>query len=82
MKNQPELSTLTIEELHKKAKMAKVATGTLLGIIIVQFIIGIYLTIRQGFSIFTVIPITFLPIVIINFTSIKKIKEEIARRDS
>lgn len=80
MKKEPELSTLTIEELTKKAKTTKFATGALLGIIIMQFAIGIYLTIQQGFNVFTVIPMAFLPLVIVNYTSLKKINDEIAKR--
>jgi hypothetical protein len=82
MKNQPDLSTLTVEELEKRAKTTKTSTGLLLGIIIVQFILGIFLTFKQGFNVFTVIPLAFLPIVFVNYTSLKKIKEEIANRNS
>lgn len=80
MKNQPDLTLLTDEALNNKLKTTKLVAGMLLGIIIVQFIIGIYLTVKQGFNVFIVIPITFLPICIINFSSIKKMNEEIARR--
>ena len=80
MKNEPDLTALTVEELNAKLKTTKTVAGLLLGIIIVQFVIGVYLTIRQGFNIFIVIPITFLPIVVLNFAGIKKLKEEIAKR--
>ena len=80
MKKQPDLSILTIEELHKKAKTSKMASGALAGILIVQLAVGIYLTILQGFNVFIVIPIAFIPILILNFNEIKKINAEIARR--
>lgn len=81
MKKEPELSTLTTEELEKRAKTTKMATGLLLGILIVQFADSAYLTIKQGFNVFIIIPIAFLPLVILNFTNLKKIKEEIAKRN-
>ena len=75
MKKEPELSTFTTEELEKRAKTTKLATGILLGVIIMQFLIGIYLTIKQGFNVFTIIPMAFLPLVIVNYANLKKIKE-------
>ena len=80
MKDQSDLSTLTLTELNKRAKSTKMASGLLIGIIIVQFITGIFLTIKQGFSIFIIIPVAFLPMVAVNYSNLKKIKEEIAKR--
>ena len=76
------LSELSIEDLNKKAKTAKTVTGLLAGLLIVQFAVGIYLTTQQGFNVFIVIPVAFVPILIFNFTNVKKINEEIARRNS
>ncbi len=82
MKNQPDLSTLNSEELNKRAKTTKTAAGLLLGIILIQLIAGIFLTIKQGFSVFIIIPFAFLPLMIINLINVKKINEEIAKRNS
>ena len=76
------LSELSIEDLNKKAKTAKTVTGLLAGLLIVQFAVGIYLTTQQGFNVFIVIPVAFVHILIFNFTNVKKINEEIARRNS
>lgn len=83
MKN-PEnnLAALSLEELQKRLKTTKTVTGLLAGLLIVQFAVGIYLTTQQGFNVFIIIPFAFLPILIINFTNIKKINEEISRRTS
>ncbi|WP_284652057.1 hypothetical protein [Flavobacterium terrisoli] len=81
MKKEPELSSLTIEELEKRAKTTKAASIMLAAVIALQFAIGIYLTFKNGFNVFIVIPLAFLPMLIVNFTNIKKIKEEIARRN-
>jgi len=80
MKNQPDLSALTTEELNKRAKIAKVVTGMLFGIILIQFAAGIYLTIQKGFNVFTIIPVAFLPLLAVNYYNVKKINDEVARR--
>lgn len=82
MKNQPDLTTLSLEELQKRAKTTKTATGLLGGILFVQFAAGIFLTYKQGFNVFTIIPAAFLPLLIINITTLKKINEEIAKRNA
>ena len=82
MKDQSDLSTLTLTELNKRAKSTKMASGLLIGIIIVQFITGIFLTLKQGFSVFILIPVAFLPMVAVNYFNLKKINEEIAKRKS
>lgn len=81
-KAEENLSVLSIEELNKKAKTAKLATGLLSGMLLVQFAVGIYMTTQQGFNAFLIVPVAFLPILIINFTNIKKINAEIARRNA
>ncbi len=73
-------SQLSMEELTKREKTAKTATIVLGVILALQFLIGLFLTFKQGFSVFTILPITFLPILIINLSTIKKIREEINSR--
>lgn len=73
-------SQLSIEELTKREKTAKTATIVLGVILALQFLIGIVLTFKQGFSVFTILPVTFFPILIINLSTIKKIREEINSR--
>jgi hypothetical protein len=81
MKKEPELSSLSLEDLNKRAKTTKTATGLLLGIIIIQFVVGTFLTVKQGFNVFIVIPLAFLPMVFVNYANLKKINEEIAKRN-
>ncbi len=81
MKKETNLSTLTVEELEKRVKTTKIASIMLAVIIAIQFGIGIFLTLSKGFNVFTVIPLAFLPMLIVNFTNIKKIKAEIAKRN-
>lgn len=83
MKKQPELSELSLEELEKIAKMNKFSSTMLIVAILFQFLTGVYLTFKNGFNVFFIIlPMAFLPLIIVNFTNLKKIKEEIAKRKS
>ncbi|MGV3696745.1 hypothetical protein [Flavobacterium sp.] len=81
MKKDENLTSLSVEELKKKLKTTKTVTGLLAGLLFAQFAIGIYLTTQQGFNVFMIVPVAFLPILIVNFTGIKKLNEEIARRN-
>jgi hypothetical protein len=80
MKNQPNLSELSKEELQKRLKTAGGMTGIFLAIVAVQLADGIYLTTQQGFNVFIVIPLAFIPLLLVNINNVKKIKEEIAKR--
>jgi hypothetical protein len=82
MKKQPDLSELSIEELQKRAKMTKTATIMFGVILLLQFAIGVYLTLKNGFNIFIILPAAFLPLMIVNLNSLKNINEEIAKRQS
>lgn len=80
-KTEQDFSLLSLEELNKRVKTTKLTTGILAGLLILQFAIGIYLTIKQGFNMFIVVPVAFLPILIVNYSNIKKLNEEIAKRN-
>lgn len=78
-----DLSEASVEILTKQQKAIKLLTGVLIGMLSTLLAIGIFLTIQQGkFSIFTVIPFCLLPIVIMNFSTLKKIKAELTSRDN
>ena len=79
-KQEEDLTKMSIEELNKKLKSSKMIAGFFVAAVAVQLLCGIYLTIKDGFNAFTVLPVAFLPILLINFNSLKKIKAEIARR--
>ncbi len=79
MKNE-DYTKLSLEELKKKQKGAQLATSLLTGIIIVQSAVGIYLTFTNGFSVFTMMPVVFFPILMMSYNNLKKIREEIASR--
>ncbi len=75
-----DLSKLTIEELLKQEKTVKAVSYLFIGVIIIQFAAGIFLTIKQGFSIFMIVPIAFVPILMITISNLKKIRTEIDSR--
>ncbi len=77
---QQDYTQMTLEELKKKEKSTQTATYALIGIMIVQCLTGVYLTYVQGFSVFTIMPVVFIPIAVMSFGSLKKIREEIASR--
>ncbi|MBB2143894.1 redox-active disulfide protein 2 [Pedobacter sp. LMG 31464] len=75
------LSELSNEELLKNEKTLKTITAMLAGAILVLFIINIVLAFKKGFSALSAVPIALLPIVIINFSSLKEMKKEIKSRN-
>ena len=76
------LKELSVEELLKQQKTIKVVTGSLAGMLIVLLGLGIFLTFQKtSFAAFIVIPIALLPIVILNLTTLNKIKEELNLRE-
>lgn len=81
MKENP-YAKMTLDELNAKAKSLKSMTSIFSSLLLVMTFAGVFLSIRQGFSVFSVLPVTFLPLFIININNIKKIKEEIKSRES
>ena len=73
---------MPLDELKKRAKSAQLNTYLLTGIIIVQTIVGVFLLFTDGFSVFTIMPVVFIPILIISFKNLKMIKDQIASRDT
>ncbi|WP_113638204.1 redox-active disulfide protein 2 [Nubsella zeaxanthinifaciens] len=76
------LTQLSTEELHKKAKTLKVATIALFVSMLLMLISGIILTAKKGFSALTVTPVSFLPLVIIFSAQLKKVNEELKKRNA
>ena len=75
-------STFSLEDLKKKAAAQKVVTGILMGSIIIMLLAGIFITVKnKNFSAFSVTPIAFLPLMIINMNSLKEINKAIAEKE-
>lgn len=74
------LKELSLAELHKRQKTATTMSWLMGIIILIQLASGIYLTMQQGFNVFIILPLVFIPLLIVNIANVKKIKEEIALR--
>jgi hypothetical protein len=80
MQKQP-YANLTLDELKSREKMLKTAVSLITASILVMTIAGAFITYKQGFSVFTVLPIVFISIVLINLANLKKVRAEIAARE-
>ena len=74
------LTDLSVTELQKREKTARMMSWLMGIIVLIQLTSGIYLTIQQGFNVFIILPLVFIPLLIINIANVKKIKEEIKSR--
>ena len=75
------LSHLSDEVLTKSYNTAK---GILIGFIVVfvlLFITAIFITIKKGFGVFTILPIDFISILMSNITNFNKLKAEMESRN-
>lgn len=77
---QPPLDQLTIGELKTKEALLKKVTPILGISLLLMCAASVFLTLRGGFGVFSVLPIIFLPMFIINVQNLKKIKDELTRR--
>ena len=76
-----QLSEMSLEELKNQEKKLKGAVGAFIGLILIMAVACVFLTFQQGFTVFTVLPIAFLPLVIVFANNLKKIKTEITSRN-
>lgn len=81
MKENP-YSKLSLDELNTKAKNLKKVTSIFTGVLMVLMFAVIFLAIRQGFSMMTLVPTALLPMLIVNIMSLNAIQKEIKSRNS
>lgn len=75
------LAHLSDEVLTKSYNTAK---GILIGFIVVfvlLFATAIFITIKKGFGVFTILPIVFMSVLMSNITNFTKLKEEMKSRN-
>ncbi len=80
MNKKEDLTQVSDQDLLKKEKMAKIAFIFMFAMIILQAGIGMFLTYKQGFSIFTVMPLFFIPMLIVNRVAYQTVLKEKKRR--
>lgn len=73
---------LSIEELQSKEKKSKIVIAIFGGMIVLMLISSMVLTMMQGFTVFSVLPVAFLPLLSVLFANLKKIQTEIAEKKS
>lgn len=81
MKDSESLAHLSNEELIKSFRTAK---GIFIGFVVVFILLigaAIFITLKKGFGVFTILPIVFISILIANKTNYNKLKEEIRSRN-
>nr|WP_315175972.1 redox-active disulfide protein 2 [uncultured Flavobacterium sp.] len=77
------LSELSVEELIKQQIIIKTVTSLLAGMLLVLFLLGIWLVFQKpSFLVFIVIPLTLMPLLIFNLTTLKKVKAELSLREN
>ena len=75
------LNELSLEELMKQRKTLKLVSGIFIGVLIVLCLALLYKYLEtKEFSALMIMPITLLPIAILNYANIKKIIKEINSR--
>ncbi|MEN9571827.1 MAG: hypothetical protein RL172_3058 [Bacteroidota bacterium] len=77
---QKPLNEMTLEELTVREKATKTSIAVMAVAIAIMAITGVYITIKNGFSVFTVMPIIFLSLLFVNVGVLKKIRQEIAAK--
>ena len=74
------LSDIPTEELKKRVKQLKPAVIIIGVSVVLTAIVGIILTIKRGFSTLNLLPISFIPLVVIFSAKLREIDEEIKKR--
>ena len=71
---------MTTEELNRNLKLMRVAIAVIsasIGVMIVSAVVSYQ---QKGFSVFTVLPLMFVPILTMNIANMRKIKAELDTR--
>lgn len=79
MKEKEELQNLSTEEIQKKIKTTRIVFGILAGMIVVLLLLNVFLA-YVGKSANFVTPLALSPILLLGYNSLKKMKEELAKR--
>ena len=77
---QKQISEMTTEELNKNLKLMRIAIAVISASIGVMIVSAIVSYSKKGFSVFTVLPLMFVPILTMNIANMRKIKTELDSR--
>lgn len=82
MKQQPNLSELSLEALEAKAKTLRKGIGVLIGLLIVLFITSLALFMQKKGSPVIAVPLALLPVVFMSKKNLDAIESEVKKRKS
>lgn len=71
---------MSSEELKKKVKTHKFLTGILIGLVLMMCLVVFIPDSEEGSIAFKVLPIAFLPLVVVNIMNLRKLNEELKSR--
>ncbi len=77
---QKQIFEMTTEELNKNLKLMRVAIAVISASIGVMIVSSVVSYSKKGFSVFTILPLMFVPILTMNIANMKKIKAELESR--
>lgn len=77
-----DLKEVHTEVLKKKYKTFKMAFYVLAGLVGIMFIVSFFSWQESGFNATVLMPVFFIPLVIVNYLNLNKIKNELASRTS
>ncbi|GAL89033.1 hypothetical protein [Jejuia pallidilutea] len=75
-----DLKAVSTLDLQKKFKTFKMAFYVLAGIVGVMFVISYFNWKESGINATVLLPLFFIPMVLVNFFNLRKIKQELASR--
>ena len=75
-----DLKSVATDVLQKKYKSFQIAFYILLGLVIVMCIASFLNWQKSGFDATTLLPVFFIPMVLVNYFNVRKIKQELESR--
>ena len=75
------LKTIDTEVLQKKHKTFKMAFYVLAGLIGVMFVVSFFSWKEGGFNATVLMPAFFIPMILVNYMNVRKIRKEIESRN-
>jgi hypothetical protein len=74
------LQDMSREELLRAEKTLKLVTYLLAAVLFCAFVFNVFAAFKKGFSVLMVVPITLLPIVMVNLGTLSRIRKELQLR--
>ncbi|WP_027385083.1 hypothetical protein [Epilithonimonas caeni] len=80
-KGAKDITELTDEEILKNVKLTKSVLISFSVIFVLLLAICFYITVTKGFGVFSVLPLTFFPILVTNIIIHRKMADEAKKRN-